>query len=60
MNKPLGSHIHAGDAPRELKRGEVSAIHRAASAYKLRGEPSGWRKWSIKPSGRAQRSNTTP
>ena len=38
-----------GEAPKELNRGEVGAIIRAARAYKLKGQPTGWKKTPKKP-----------
>lgn len=60
MHNPITPSLLVGEAPRELKRGEVSAIFHAARAYKLDGQPSGWRKKFVKPSSSGRRSYPTP
>ena len=44
MTTPGNPPVLIGEAPRELNRGEVGAIFKAARDYKLKGQPSGWKK----------------
>ena len=43
-----------GETPKELNRGEIGAIIRAARAYKIESQPSGWKRAATKRSARKE------
>ena len=54
MTFPGHPPASVGEAPQELNRGEVGAIIRAARAYKIEGQPSGWKRAAAKRNARKE------